>query len=91
MPIELSGRMIMFAMVIVGYLLATHWTDQVRRLLGISYFRPWRGDPWPHGVQEDDDVRWRWTRAIARPRRDRDSLTVPTQPVRATVGRPDHH
>ena len=31
--------------------------------LGISVFRPYRGDPWPVGVQEDDDARFRWTRA----------------------------
>jgi hypothetical protein len=30
--------------------------------LGISVFRPYRGDPWPVGVQEDDDARFRWTR-----------------------------
>src|SRR4051812_34671902 len=21
---------------------------------------PWRPDPWPHGVQEDDDLHWDW-------------------------------
>ena len=30
--------------------------------LGISVFRPYRGDPWPIGVQEDDDARFSWTR-----------------------------
>ena len=30
--------------------------------LGISVFRPYRGDPWPVGVQEDDDAHFRWTR-----------------------------
>jgi len=29
--------------------------------LGISLFRPWRGDPWPRGIQEDDDARFDWT------------------------------
>ena len=24
--------------------------------LGLSLFRPWRGDPWPQGVQEDYEV-----------------------------------
>lgn len=28
--------------------------------LNISLFRPWRGDPWPVGVQEDDDFRFTW-------------------------------
>jgi hypothetical protein len=30
------------------------------RDLGISLFQPYRGDPWPVGVQEDDDVRFDW-------------------------------
>ncbi len=30
--------------------------------LGVSVFRPYRGDPWPRGVQEDDDARFSWTR-----------------------------
>ena len=34
--------------------------------LGIGVFRPYRGDPWPVGVQEDDDARFDWT-----PRRNR--------------------
>jgi hypothetical protein len=29
--------------------------------LRISVFRPYRGDPWPIGVQEDDDARFAWT------------------------------
>ena len=31
--------------------------------LGLGVFRPYRGDPWPIGVQEDDDARFSWTRA----------------------------
>ena len=30
--------------------------------LGVSVFQPYRGDPWPAGVQEDDDARFSWTR-----------------------------
>ena len=33
------------------------------RELRLSLFRPWRGDPWPIGVQEDDDLRFRWRTA----------------------------
>jgi hypothetical protein len=29
--------------------------------LRLSLFRPYRGDPWPQGVQEDDEVHWQWT------------------------------
>ena len=35
--------------------------------LGIGLFRPWRGDPWPRGVQEDDDFRFDWRPARATP------------------------
>ena len=28
--------------------------------LGLSLFRPYRGDPWPRGVQEQYDVRFDW-------------------------------
>ena len=30
--------------------------------LGVSVFHPYRDDPWPAGVQEDDDARFSWTR-----------------------------
>jgi hypothetical protein len=35
--------------------------------LGIGLFKPWRGDPWPRGVQEDDDFRFDWRPARANP------------------------
>jgi hypothetical protein len=28
--------------------------------LRLSLFRPYRGESWPQGVQEDDTVHWRW-------------------------------
>ena len=34
--------------------------------LGVGVFRPYRGDPWPVGVQEDDDARFNWVRPAAR-------------------------
>ena len=42
--------------------------DQHARL---SLFRPYRGDPWPHGVQEEDGVHWQWTRGQRRADDDR--------------------
>ncbi len=29
--------------------------------LGLSLFQPWRGDPWPRGVQEDYEVHFDWS------------------------------
>ena len=34
--------------------------------LRLDVFRPWRADPWPRGVQEDDEVRFDWS-ATKRP------------------------
>ena len=36
--------------------------------LRLNVFRPWQGDPWPRGVQEEDGVRFDWS-AAARLRR----------------------
>jgi hypothetical protein len=54
--------------------------------LGISLFRPWRGDPWPRGVQEDDDVRFDW-----RPARRAPDLAETEDLVEAgvAIARPD--
>ncbi len=42
------------------------------RLMGLTLFRPWRGDGWPVGVQEDDDARFNWATGV-----------TPAQPTRA--------
>jgi len=31
-----------------------------RSMAGGARFQPSEPDPWPVGVQEDDDVRWNW-------------------------------
>ena len=61
--------------------------------LGVSVFRPYRGDPWPVGVQEDDDARFSWTRRatpVVDEPRDDDSLTHvafrPPRPEPVTPG-----
>jgi hypothetical protein len=40
------------------------WMEQTADLR-LSLFRPYRGETWPQGVQEEDGVRWRWTRTDA--------------------------
>lgn len=88
MPIEISWRVVLFGVVVLGYLLATNWTERIRRLFGLTFFRPWRGDPWPRGVQEGDPVHWRWHE---RPTvRDEPPLTVHTERVHPTIGRAGH-
>ena len=73
------------------------WMEQTSDLR-ISLFRPYRGDSWPQGVQEDDTVHWRWD-APRRPAGvtdddiDDDRPADPGEPIRiveggrATVGR----
>jgi hypothetical protein len=38
------------------------------RVLRLGLFRPWRGDPWPRGVQEEDPVAFDWAGAERRRR-----------------------
>ena len=36
--------------------------------LRLTVFRPWRGDPWPRGVQESDAARFDWDASAKRRR-----------------------
>jgi hypothetical protein len=59
---EAIEAVVVFVGAVVAIAGARAWmarTDDLK--LGI--FRPWRGDPWPIGVQEDDDFRFNWTAA----------------------------
>jgi hypothetical protein len=38
---------------------ASRWAER-RAFLRLSLFRPYRGEAWPRGVQEEYDVPWRW-------------------------------
>jgi hypothetical protein len=95
MQIEVSWRMAMFLTVIVGaYLLGSRWPERIRHLR-LTYFRPWRGDPWPQGVQEETDVHWSWRRPTALGTAASDGTDgdapIPVDRVRAVrIGRPDH-
>jgi len=45
--------------IVIAALAAGRFTEPARSL-GLTLFRPWRGDRWPLGVQEDDDARFNW-------------------------------
>ena len=49
---------------LVAIAVSRAWTARTAHL-NLSLFRPYRGDPWPIGVQEDDDFQWNWTPATA--------------------------
>jgi hypothetical protein len=57
---ESIEALVVFVGAAVAICCARAWMARTADLkLGI--FRPWRGDPWPIGVQEDDDFRFKWT------------------------------
>jgi hypothetical protein len=49
---------------LVAIAVSRAWTARTAHL-NLSLFRPYRGDPWPIGVQEDDDFQWNWKPAPA--------------------------
>jgi hypothetical protein len=51
--------------------------------LGVSVFHPYRDDPWPAGVQEDDDARFSWTR-----RPESSQPAAPEDPLDHVAARP---
>ena len=55
--LSLTGALIVVLVAIRIY----RWMELTADLR-LSLFRPYRGDPWPQGVQEDDEVHWQWTR-----------------------------
>lgn len=65
------------ATLVLAIAVARAWTARTAHL-NLTFFRPYRGDPWPIGVQEDDDFQWNWTATTAaklaapRPRTDVD-------------------
>lgn len=56
---DLLPSLLTLAGVLLAYAGARRWMG-ITRDLDIGLFRPWRGDPWPVGVQEDDDFRFNW-------------------------------
>jgi len=57
--------------------------------LGIGFFLPWRGDPWPRGVQEDDDFRFDWRPARATSGPIPDLLVDAGDPLTSWIEDPD--
>jgi hypothetical protein len=57
---ELIGGFIVLAGAFAATACYRAWTAQVAHL-NLSLFQPYRRDPWPIGVQEDDDFRFNWS------------------------------
>ncbi len=63
---EVIEGLVIVATVLVGTACYRAWTAQTAHL-HLSLFQPYRGDPWPIGVQEDDDFQFNWKTAGATP------------------------
>jgi len=54
-----------WTVIVLGSAVAGLWAVrqfvQPANALGLSLFRPYRGDPWPTGVQEEYDVHFDWS------------------------------
>lgn len=61
---QLIGPFVVFGCVVLTILLAQAFAERTAHLR-LGLFRPYRGDGWPIGVQEDDDFRFNWTAQAA--------------------------
>ena len=80
---------VMVAVVVLGGLaLAYNFAGRGAQALGGLFHPPGLG--WPHGVQEDDDLRWRWSAALPpsrEPAAGGPPATIAAQRVRGTLHR----
>ncbi len=52
--------------VVIVFVRIAGWMEQTADLR-LSLFRPYRGETWPQGVQEEDGVTWQWIRSVPAP------------------------
>jgi hypothetical protein len=83
---DLIEALVPLAVLVGGIVGARAWMARTAHL-DLGLFRPYRGDPWPRGVQEDDDVRFNWTPA----RRDDGPGSVAVEGVDSIVVRRAGH
>ncbi len=60
----MSIGMILMIIVTTSLAAVAQWVRDLLRpagTLGLTIFRPYRGDAWPQGVQEDYDVHFDWS------------------------------
>lgn len=56
---QLIGPFVVFGCVVLTILVAQAFAARTAHLR-LELFRPYRGDGWPVGVQEDDDFQFNW-------------------------------
>ena len=64
MPRDFIGPLVLLTCTLVAIAYARSWMAKTADLK-LSLFRPYRGDPWPIGVQEDDDFHFNWAAGAA--------------------------
>jgi hypothetical protein len=57
---DLTDAFVLPAVAVIAVIAVRAWLERIAHLR-LSLFRPYRGDPWPQGVQEEYDVRFDWT------------------------------
>jgi hypothetical protein len=62
MPRDFIVPLVLLAGTLVAIAYGRAWMAKTADLK-LSLFRPYRGDPWPIGVQEDDDFHFKWASA----------------------------
>ena len=72
------------AAIAVALLAGGVWSLHHLNTLRLTLFRPYRGDPWPQGVQEEDDVRWQFSRRRVPYLPDADDDDTPSGPIDLT-------
>jgi hypothetical protein len=58
-PLALLAILVPLAVAVIAISGVRAWLARTADLK-LSLFQPYRRDPWPHGVQEDDDFRFNW-------------------------------
>ncbi len=80
-PIELGLGLVAIIGVAAGSIIAA-WFLRVGPQASAGLWGPQPPESWPHGVQEDDDVRWDWHPLVrVGPRLEESSVAILTVPV----------
>jgi hypothetical protein len=86
MTLDVTETAFSALILVAGLLVAKHWMDRWTEMR-LTIFKPYRGDPWPQGVQEEDGVRFRLTAARGRETRQDEPADPPSDAEIIPVGR----
>ena len=84
MSTELLLDSLPIAAIAAGLLAGGIWYLHHIDTLHLTFFRRYHGDPWPQGMQEEDDVHWQWSRRRTPIQPDDDDDASPSGPIDLT-------